>query len=108
MVTPSNMNRSTTRQQRAGYDVIIVGSGAGGGMAADMLTRAGARVALMEAGGPWDNATDGAMMRWNYETPRRGGSTPERPFGEFDACIGGWDLPGEPFTRAEGTQFSWW
>ena len=48
------------------------------------------------------------MMKWPYESPRRGGSTPDRPFGEFDACIGGWDLPGEPFTRAEGTDFSWW
>ena len=96
-------------QQRADYDVIIVGSGAGGGMAAYMLTKAGARVCLMEAGGPWDNTTDdSAMLRWNYETMRRGGSTPERPFGEFDACIGGWEIPGEPYIRAEGTNFSWW
>ena len=63
------MDRMTHHRQSAEYDVIIVGSGAGGGMAAYMLTRAGARVALLEAGGPWDNATDGAMMRWNYETP---------------------------------------
>jgi choline dehydrogenase-like flavoprotein len=33
------------------YDVVIVGSGAGGGMAAYMLTRAGAKVAIVEAGG---------------------------------------------------------
>ena len=31
-----------------------------------------------------------------------------RPFGEFDACDGGWDIEGEPFTRAPGTQFDWW
>jgi choline dehydrogenase-like flavoprotein len=77
-------------------------------MAAYVLTRAGARVLVLEAGGPWDNATDSAMMRWPYETPRRGGWIPERHFGEFDACIGGWELPGEPYTRAEGTRFSWW
>ncbi len=94
--------------QRAEYDVCIVGSGAGGGMAAYALTRAGARVAVLEAGGPWDNATDGAMLRWNYETQRRGGATRDRPFGEFDACIGGWTIDGEPYTRAEGTTFSWW
>ena len=58
------------------YDVCIVGSGAGGGMAAYMLTRAGVRVAVLEAGGPWDNATDSAMIQWPYQTPRRGGWIP--------------------------------
>ena len=94
--------------QRDDYDVVIIGSGAGGGMAAYMLTKAGARVCVLEAGGPWDNTTDSAMLKWNYETPRRGGSTHERPFGEFDACIGGWDIDGEPYTRAPGTNFGWW
>jgi choline dehydrogenase-like flavoprotein len=90
-------------------DVCIIGSGAGGGMAAYVLTRAGANVTLLEAGGPWDNTgPDSAMLTWPYETPRRGASTRERPFGEFDACIGGWNIDGEPYTRAPGTQFDWW
>jgi len=90
------------------YDVCIVGSGAGGGMAAYVLTQAGADVVMLEAGGDWDNARDGTMMRWPFDSPRRGASTKERPFGEFDACIGGWEIEGEPYTRAAGSKFDWW
>ena len=94
--------------QRKEYDVCIIGSGAGGGMAAYVLSRAGANVLLLEAGGPWDNTRDSVMFKMPYESPRRGASTVERPFGEFDACVGGWELTGEPFTKAEGTDFMWW
>ncbi|HEX3927828.1 MAG TPA: GMC family oxidoreductase, partial [Gemmatimonadales bacterium] len=95
-------------RRRDVYDVCIVGSGAGGGMAAYELTKAGANVILLEAGGMWDNTKDSDMLVAPWETPRRGRSTAERPFGEHDACIGGWNVPGEPFTTAPGTQFSWW
>ena len=47
------------------YDVCIVGSGAGGGMAAKVLTEAGADTVLLEAGPEWDVTKDGAMLKGN-------------------------------------------
>lgn len=87
------------------YDVCVVGSGAGGGMAAKVLTEAGASVAMLEAG-PMFNSAEGDMFKWPYQSPRRGAST-HKPFGEFDAAYGGWDIEGEPYTRVGGTEFEW-
>ena len=89
------------------YDAVIVGSGAGGGMAAKVLCEGGADVLMLEAGVPWDVEKDSRMAAWAYESPRRGAATPEKPFGEFDGCIGGWDLEGEPYTQAPGDTFDW-
>jgi choline dehydrogenase-like flavoprotein len=89
------------------YDVCIVGSGAGGGMAAKVLTEGGADVILLEAGPMWAADKDGAMFAWNYSSPRRGAGSRARPFGEFDGCLGGWDIEGEPYTVAEGQRFLW-
>ena len=91
------------------YDVLIVGSGAGGGMAAYQLAKAGAKVCLLEAGGYFDPADPKyiTQLKNPWESPRRGASTPLRSFGDFDAAWGGWDLPGEPFEIEDGTDFKW-
>jgi choline dehydrogenase-like flavoprotein len=77
-------------------------------MAACVLSRAGADVVLMEAGDVWYASRNSKMMFPNYASPRRGGSTRLKPFGEFDGCEGGWEIDGEPYTKAPGTNFLWW
>ncbi len=90
------------------YDVIIVGSGAGGGMATHVLAEAGLKIAVVEAGPYFDPADpiQRTQMRPPWESPRRGAST-VRPFGDFDSAYGGWDIEGEPYTSTDGTSFDW-
>ena len=92
------------------YDVIIVGSGAGGGMATHQLANAGLKVALIEAGDFYDPADEEqrTQLRYPWESPRRGASTQRRPFGDYNSCIGGWELDGEPYTQKGDTDFMWW
>ena len=88
------------------YDAIIVGSGAGGGMAGYVLAHAGLKVLMLEAGPFFDPAKDAQQLKFSYESPRRGAST-TRAFGDFDAAYGGWELDGEPYTTKDKTEFNW-
>lgn len=90
------------------YDVVIVGSGAGGGMATKILSEAGLKIAVVEAGPYFDPADPEQMtqLKWPWESPRRGANT-NRAFGDFDAAYGGWEIEGEPYTHTPGTKFEW-
>src|SRR5579864_9547292 len=67
------------------YDAVVVGSGAGGGIAAHILTLAGAKVCMLEAGGDYNTAKQSDMFKWNYDAPHRAAGTfrasptPRRP-----------------------------
>ncbi|MCB0659847.1 MAG: GMC family oxidoreductase [Saprospiraceae bacterium] len=97
------------KEQGNEYDVCIVGSGAGGGMSAKILSESGLKVIVLEAGSDYDPSKEEyrTQLRWPWESPRRGAGT-KRPFGDFDACYGGWEIDGEPYTHKNDTKFDWW
>ena len=102
------MGSLQVKKQSKTYDAVIVGSGAGGGMAAYILAKAGVSVCLIEAGPLYDPQKNVTQLKNPWESPRRGASTKFRPFGDFDASYWGWEIDGEPYTKAEGTDWLWW
>ena len=96
-------------------DVVVIGSGAGGGTTVKVLTDLGINVTLIEAGPMLNPAKDFKEHVWPWEVDHRGvGPNAEGyfgksiyPFGYFQAPNGYWDVPGEPFTIAEGSEFKW-
>src|SRR5262250_245853 len=64
----------------ARWDVIVVGSGAAGGMTAFQLAAAGVKVLILEAGRMIDERTEYRTMEWPYASMRRRRLPPgERP-----------------------------
>ncbi|MGZ3763423.1 MAG: GMC family oxidoreductase [Mucilaginibacter sp.] len=96
------------KKQSKKYDAIIVGSGAGGGMAAYVLANAGLKVCLLEAGPNYDPRENSSQLKNPWDSPRRGASTKFRPFGDFDGCYWGWEIDGEPYTQKNGSNWEWW
>lgn len=79
-------------------------------MAAMILALNGVKVLMVEAGRNYEPQKETPMFNTPEMAPLRGASTPDRPFGFYDSNIGGWQVPGEPFTNKEGTEgaFWWW
>ncbi|HWZ32080.1 MAG TPA: GMC family oxidoreductase [Bryobacteraceae bacterium] len=95
-------------------DVVIIGSGAGGGTVTKVLADLGVSVTLLEAGPMLHPETDFKEHKWPYDYPHRGSGEGGasyfgrgRDFGWFSAHAGGWHLEGEPYTVAEGSKFQW-
>lgn len=102
----------TSSKTQPSYDVIVVGSGAAGGQTAYTCVMEGAKVLMLEAGRNYVPEKETPMFQNNSQAPLRGASTPDKPFGFYDATIdGGWQVPGEPYTSASSEperQFWWW
>jgi choline dehydrogenase-like flavoprotein len=97
------------RNRQEEYDAIVVGSGAAGGMCAYVLACSGVRVLMLEAGRDYDPLTETPMFQLPKDAPLRGAGTTEKPFGFYDATVdGGWLVPGEPYSSADGADFMWW
>ena len=97
------------------FDVVVIGSGAGGGTAVKVLTDLGINVALLEAGPMLNPAKDFKEHVWPHEVDHRGagphselyfGKSPW-PFGYFQAPNGSWNIEGEPYTVAADSRFRW-
>ena len=96
------------------YDVVVIGSGAGGGTAVQVLTQLGVNVALLEAGPMLNPAKDFKEHQWPSQYDHRGGldggmydTTNYKPFSFWSAPNGYWNIDGEPYTVAPGSEFRW-
>ena len=94
------------------HDVVVIGSGAGGGTVTNVLANLGVSVLLLEAG-PMLSMSDLKEHMWPYNVPHRGAGAKGQaytggPTGfSYSATFGGAQLEGEPYTVAPGSDFSW-
>ncbi|MDQ6699534.1 MAG: GMC family oxidoreductase [Acidobacteriota bacterium] len=95
------------------HDVVVIGSGAGGGTVTKVLTDLGINVTLIEAGPMLNPYVDFKEHLLPYQVDHRGsGPNAEKYFGKqqwgyFEAPNGFWDVPGEPYTVSPDCEFRW-
>ena len=93
------------------YDVIVIGTGAGGGMAIKTLCEAGLKVCAINAGRRLDPEKDFRFHRMPWDMKYRGLDDPKRrgeSYGYMDNeyTKAAWDHE-IPFTVAPGTKWMW-
>src|SRR5687767_8209401 len=111
MQTPPQAN---VQRSSPVYDVVVIGSGAGGGTMVQVLTGMGVNVALLEAGPMLNPAKDFKEHKWPHDYDHRGGldggiydTNKYQRFSFWSAPNGYWDIEGEPYTVAPGSDFRW-
>jgi choline dehydrogenase-like flavoprotein len=97
--------------QKQIYDVIVIGTGAGGGMAIHTLCQAGAKVCALNASRRLDPGKDFRNHRQPYDMPFRGFGNPKtrgQSIGYMDNeyTEGIWEHE-IAFTTAPGTKWTW-
>jgi len=92
----------------ANHDVIVIGSGAGGAMAAHILCEAGLNVLMLEAGRDYDPVAETPMFQTPAEAPLRGSPTPDKDKGYYWAVVnGGYAVKDIPYTQGGDVPFKW-
>ena len=104
---------SQTPARERVFDVVVIGSGAGGGTAVQVLTQLGIEVALLEAGPMLHPEKDFREHQMPADFGHRGaGEGAEFYFGKqqrdfFEVKNSFWESEAEPYTVAPGSQFKW-
>jgi choline dehydrogenase-like flavoprotein len=102
----------TPRGERI-HDVVVIGSGAGGGTVVQVLTKLGVNVTLLEAGPMLNPAKDFREHQMPADFPHRGaGDRADFYFGKqqrdfFEVKNSFWSDENEPYTVAPGNEFRW-